>query len=1030
VGGNGNDGLNCRNFSPSTEYSTIMMGNDSLYFNYGDGARGEIITDDANNVYVGSTTRSTNFPVTDGCIQSHNRGRQEGVVFKIDYNLSHLIWSTYLGGNKDDAVYSIDCDREYNVVACGGTNSYNFPTTPGAYRTYYSGGSADGFVAKISYHGKSLMASTQYGSPAYDQCYFVRCAKNNDIFIFGQTKATGSTLVHNANYNVPNSGQMLARFKPGLDTLVWSTVFGTGDVDVNGPNISPTAFAVDICNRVYLSGWGRIFLGLSYNGVNYPWNTHGTSGMSVTPDAYQSVTDGQDFYLMAMDIDANSMVYATYFGEQHNSSQGYRSGQDHVDGGTSRFDRLGTIYQSVCASCGGSDNFPTTQGAYGLHNNCDNCNNAIFRLNLTDDFPVADFTYTRTNPCNPTTIEFKNTGRGTSYLWDFGDGTTSTQTNPTHNYTTPGVYTIRLIAYMPGGCSESDTTEKEITIVSDVNDSQNFAYLDTLRICSGTPVQIGLRPEAGLTYKWTQGEVSDSNIANPMAEETGTYILYVSSETPCTTRFEQVIVAKDLDMRLIGDTLTCSIPDTLNIEAYGDGLTYLWSSTSNFADTLNSDMSSGEDVYTPADGMKLYCKTTDELGCFGEDSIQIHFYEVIDSLIISHPSCPGDCTGNVCVVPLMANAVPPLQYNWGSGWTGTNCKGLFCDGDHTVLFRDGNGCAVTNNFTIISPDTPVITSDVTHILCLESCTGSINITVTGPSSDYTLLWLDDSSTTATRTDLCAGEYILQVSDENGCLFFDTIEILENVDISVDITNSQNSCNDLCSGTATALASGGNPPYTYVWSSGEQGATATALCPGTAIVVATDSNGCEVRDSITIGLQHSFDSITVWADAEYVFNNQGTMLHVTQIPGGSYYWMPSNLLSSPSSPNTYATLTDTTVFVVTVTDSLGCTYTDSVKVSCITVNCGKPNIFIPNAFTPNNDGKNDVLCFSGEWVQEFHIAIFTRWGEKIYESDNINECWDGRYKNNWCMPGVYVYHCRIKCEDGQKAQFKGDVTLIR
>ena len=186
----------------------------------------------------------------------------------------------------------------------------------------------------------------------------------------------------------------------------------------------------------------------------------------------------------------------------------------------------------------------------------------------------------------------------------------------------------------------------------------------------------------------------------------------------------------------------------------------------------------------------------------------------------------------------------------------------------------------------------------------------------------------------------------------------------------------------------------------------------------------------MRDSVVIGQQQSFENIRVWADAEYVFSGQSATLNVTEIPGGSYYWTPSNLVDIPSSSHPTATVYDTTMFVVTVTDSIGCTYSDSVRLNCVTVNCGEPNIFIPNAFTPNGDTKNDQLCFRGEWVQEFNIAIFTRWGEKVYESDDINACWDGRYKNNWCMPGVYVYHCRIKCEDGQVSQFKGDVTLIR
>ena len=310
VGGSGNDGLNYRN---SFSYDVIMLGNDSLYYNYGDGARGELITDDVNNIYIGSTTTSANFPVTTNSVQSACGGQQDGIVFKIDYNLSNMMWCTYLGGNKDDAIYSIDVDDDYNVLVCGGTNSVNFPATTGAYRTFYNGGSADGFVAKISYYGHTLMASTLFGSAAYDQCYFVRNGKNNNVFIFGQTKASGSTLIHNANYNTPNSGQFLARLTGELDSLLWSTVFGTGNGE---PNISPTAFAADICNRVYLSGWGRIFCGRTLGGIPRQWNTpgSGTNGLTVSSNAYQSVTDGQDFYIMSMDANANNMVYATFFG--------------------------------------------------------------------------------------------------------------------------------------------------------------------------------------------------------------------------------------------------------------------------------------------------------------------------------------------------------------------------------------------------------------------------------------------------------------------------------------------------------------------------------------------------------------------------------------------------------------------------------------------------------------------------------------------------------------------------------------------
>lgn len=1017
VGGNGNDGLNYRN---SFDYVTIMLGNDSLYYNYGDGARGELMTDDMNNIYIGSTTTSTNFPVTQNCIQYSNHGGQDGVVFKIDYNLSNMMWSSYLGGTSDDAIYSIDCDKEYNVVVCGGTNSIDFPTTTNAYQHFNQGGSADGFVSKISYHGNMLMGSTYFGSATYDQSYFVRCSKSDDIFIFGQTKASGSTLIHNANYNTPNSGQFLARFKPGLDTLVWSTVFGDGSGE---PNISPTAFAVDVCNRLYLSGWGRIFLGRSLGGTIYAWNTHGTSNLSVTSDAYQSVTDGQDFYIMSLDMDANQLVYATYFGELHNSSE-YYSGGDHVDGGTSRFDRHGTLYQSVCASCSGGDNFPVTTGAYGQHNNSNNCNNAIFRLNLTNDFPVAEFSVP-TTVCVNGSASFVNTGRGDSFTWDFGDGTTQTTTttqNVSHNYTTPGLYTVTQIAHMTGGCRETDTTTRQMMVIGNIHYN-----LDTLATCPGIPLQIGLQPSLGCTYQWISGSVSDSTIANPYVTLSGTYILVISNGTCSDTAF-QIVNVGEANADIVGDTVSCSVPTILNVIPSSSNNIYHWSSNSNFSDTLNSNMHESSYSFTPVDQQWIYLHVEDNLGCVKDDSIHVRFYKVLDSLIITEPTCPNSCNGSATLT-LTSEATPPFQYNWITGWTNANSYNGYCQGNYTVLFRDGNGCAVSEDFTINDPLPPTIIATVEHVRCHETCTGSVDITVNG-NSTYSLLWLDDNSTSSTRNDLCPGTYILQVTDSNGCQFYDTIVILDNVDMNVDITFSQNSCSDECSGKAIAAASGGDAPYSYVWNSGEQDSTAEHLCEGMAVVVVTDIYGCEVRDSVMIGRQHTFDSLQVWADSYTIFSGNSTTLHATHIPNVSYYWMPSDKLDNASSPDPEATLQDTTTFVLTVVDSIGCTFVDSLTIKCISVNCGKPNIFIPNAFTPDNDGRNDRLCFSGDWVREFHITIFTRWGEKVYESDDMNECWDGRFRDNWCMPGVYVYHCRIICQDGQESEFKGDITLIR
>lgn len=514
IGGSGNDGLNYRNYF-NNSYTTMMMGNDSLYYNYGDGARGELITDNLNNVYVGSTTTSTDFPTTPGSVQPSAPQGQNGVVFKLDHNLRTLLWSTYLGGGKDDAVYSIDVDSSYNLLVCGGTNSLDFPTTDSAWQTSYGGGSADGFVCKISYNGDRLMASSYVGLRFYDQLYFVRAGKRDEVFLFGQTQPVGaSTFVYNAGYSVYNSGMLLMRMRPDLSDRVWSTLFGTpGRI-----NLSPTAFAADICNRIYLAGWGRDFVGYG----NVQWYTVGTTGMETTASAWMDSTDGQDFYIMSIDADANNLVYASFFGEMHDPTQA-RGGGDHVDGGTSRFDRLATLYQSVCGSCGGTQGFPTTANAWSDSNRASNCNNALFRFNVTNDFPVAEFV-PPTAGCAPYTVNFHNTGRGTAFHWDFGDGATSTQKNPTHTYSTGGLYTVTLVATMPGGCAEADTQRHTVHVIGD--GGYSFAPLIA---CAGSRIQIGMQPQIGATYQWLNENVSDQTVANPWVNETGIYLLRVSA---------------------------------------------------------------------------------------------------------------------------------------------------------------------------------------------------------------------------------------------------------------------------------------------------------------------------------------------------------------------------------------------------------------------------------------------------------------------------------------------------------------------
>ena len=851
IGGSGNDGLNYR-----TRYNnavrTVMLGNDSLYYNYGDGARGELITDRLNNVYVGSTTFSADFPVSSGALQSASGGQQEGVLFKLDHHLRNLIWSTYIGGEGDDAVYSVDCDADYNVVACGGTNSPNLRVTAGALQTAYGGGSADGMVVKISSDGNRLIGATYLGSDAYDQCYFVRSGKDGDIFIYGQTCAAGSSMIHDAGYGTPNSGMLLARLSSDLQRRVWSTVFGTPD---STPNLSPTAFAVDICGRVYAAGWGRDFV--NYNGI--AWYTAGTWEMETTAGALQTDTDGQDFYIACLDADATALEYATFFGELHvNVDDG---GGDHVDGGTSRIDKLGTLYQSVCASCGGHNGFPTTPDAWASDNGSSNCNNAIFKLNIHDDFAVAEFV-TPPAGCHPYTAHLHNTGRGDHFLWDFGDGDTSTQRNPVHTFAAPGDYHVRLIAYNNDGCGTIDTAETVVMVIGEQHRREEMA------VCDGERIQIGLQPQAGCDYRWTSGRVSDSTIANPYVESTGEYILLIQS-----------------------------------------------------ADAV----------------------------CSETDTFDVVFRRLVDTLIVTSPRCPGGTDGTAVAV---ANG-SGYRYCWDGVWNDDSLlSGLSDDGqEHLLTVTDGN-CSSQHAFRIDPLPRPEVSIVHTPRICTD----------------------------------CSGEIEAQVSGEGS--------------------------------------------WTYRWDDGMEGASRDSLCQGTYRLSIIDSNGCSYLDSVSIDLIIPEQPLQAWADDSVIFVGTSTFLHATTAADAAYRWEPADGLNHPYSNTTEATPETTTTYTVVRSDTTGCEYSVQVTIRCISISCGESLLFIPNAFTPNDDGQNDQLCLRGENISTFHIAIYSRWGEKVYSSDALDDCWDGRHNGNLCLPGVYYYTCHIQCANNESSDLKGDITLIR
>jgi gliding motility-associated-like protein len=356
LGGSGTDG-----YLPGER-----LGN-SPVVNYGDPYRGDVTVDGAGNVYLASVTNSANFPAGAGFRPTYQGGTSDGIVAKLSPDLRTLVWATYLGGSSADAAYSLQVDATRGVYVAGGTTSPNFPVTPGAYLTTFQG-VVDGFVTHLSSTGTVLLQSSFVGTSAYDQAFFVELDAAGNAYLLGQTQ--GNLPITPGLYGVANGRQFIQKLNPTLSGSLYSTRFGSGRTLF--PDISLTAFLVDDCERIYISGWGGTVNDQSGS------TGSGTTGLPVTPGAIQPTTDGSDFYLAQFRPGLTALEYATFYGER-----GGRSGE-HVDGGTSRFDKKGVVYQAVCGGCGGSSAFPVPPGAntYSSTNRSTNCNNAAFKIDF------------------------------------------------------------------------------------------------------------------------------------------------------------------------------------------------------------------------------------------------------------------------------------------------------------------------------------------------------------------------------------------------------------------------------------------------------------------------------------------------------------------------------------------------------------------------------------------------------------------------------------------------------------------------
>ena len=479
IGGSGADCVNYQERQRSNGSSPIVAS--TMRF-YGDDSRSEVVLDGAGNIYVAAQTQSlgsSRFYTTAGVFQTApGGGHQDGVVLKLDPNCQNILWSSFLGGSGDDGAFVLAVHPTTgDVYVAGTTNSGDLPGgSTGSYQPSPAGG-MDGFIVQISNNGANVLRKTYLGTNAFDAIYGIRFDRNFYPYVMGTTEG-GNWPIINAAYGRAGSSQFIVKLRRDLSGVEYSTTFGNGAPQ---PNISPVAFLVDRCENVYISGWGG-WIAPQQN----PYGTGGVVGMPITPDASKSTTDNRDFYFFVMQKDAVAQLYGSYFGQMGGEGE-------HVDGGTSRYDELGVIYQAICANCFRSrlypmnSPFPVTPNVWSQQNGSgDNgCNLAAVKIRFNFAGVIsAPKSYFNGKPdtlgCAPFAVTFRDTiDNAQIYEWDYdGDGITDDiQNGPqgAYTYNNTGTYRVRLIAVDSSSCNIRDTAYLNI-VVRDDKANIDFAW--------------------------------------------------------------------------------------------------------------------------------------------------------------------------------------------------------------------------------------------------------------------------------------------------------------------------------------------------------------------------------------------------------------------------------------------------------------------------------------------------------------------------------------------------------------------------
>jgi gliding motility-associated-like protein len=684
-----------------------------------------------------------------------------------------------------------------------------------------------------------------------------------------------------------------------------------------------------------------------------------------------------------------------------------------------------------------------------------NCYDTSTIAPLTVGGAIPGYEIVQDDECYQQPVILKDTSRVgpgdsiVSWLWNFGDGTMSTQSGTvSHLYANPGSYTVSLTVQDASGCGSTDSTQAQVTVNGPV---AAFTVIGGSVQALGATIPFNntsnVYGTTNVTWMWNFGDGYTSSGFDPVHvyPVAGTYVVTLTARDAsggCISVATMTLVIQPINTafgKTAAYVTSGSCPPVLvQFDSYATNYSSVnW----NFGDGSVSDDPNPSHVYAQP-GKYIVTFTVVELD--GQSVVTIDSVTVLAPAAALAAAVPAICEGQTDTLNSVANS-GVKQYNWdfGDGNVFSNSDSVAVHvytaaGTYTarLVVTDSLGCSAaataTDAIDVHAPPLVGVTPPVA-LVCLGK--GMVIQAIGG----VTYSWspgasLSDSTISApVATPSAPIIYTVTVADSIGCTNSDSIAVRvvrpDTVQVSPDSTA-------ICPGKDVQLTAAG--AYSYSWIGSGLNASDVANPVATPVVTTvyqvagSDSASC-FQDTVSVIVAVLVaPTVNAGPAIQEQTETPVTIPAVGSPDVVSWLWVPATDLSCTTCAQPVCTPRQNETYIVTVTAADGCTASDTVVVQLI---CDEAKVRIPAAFTPNGDGHNDRFTVLGAIPMVNHLTIYDRWGMKVFEADHFapadpNAGWDGMFGGQPAPSGVYVYFAEMQCPTGGVFTRKGTVVLIR